>query len=377
MKRPVSSEGPLVVHIVFRFDYGGLENGVVNVINGLADAPLRHAVVALSEATDFARRLCEDVEVFSIGKRPGKDFGAYVRLYKLLRKMRPAIVHTRNLGTIDCAFVAFLARVPLRIHGEHGWDVFDPDGTNRKYRFIRRVMAPFIKTFVTVSRDLQRWLTEVVGIRASRVKHICNGVDTDRFKPRADNAETEASGDIVIGSVTRFSAIKDPLNLVEAFIDLQAKGEHVRLLMVGDGELLASAKARLHESGMDEVACLPGSLDDVPDQLRIMDIFVLGSLREGISNTVLEAMASGLPVIASDTGGNPELIEAGANGELVPPGDRQALARAIRDYVQDPELRVRHGLASRDRVMSLFSIERMIDNYRALYLNALGIQETG
>jgi sugar transferase (PEP-CTERM/EpsH1 system associated) len=377
MKGSDASVSPLVVHIVFRFDYGGLENGVVNVINGLADAPLRHAVIALSEATDFAKRLREDVEVFSIGKRPGKDFGAYFRLYKLLRKMRPTIVHTRNVGTIDCAFVAFLARVPVRIHGEHGWDIFDPDGKNRKYRFLRRIISPFVQTFVTVSRDLQRWLTEVVGIRASKVKHICNGVDTNRFKPRSHNAELEQSGDIMVGSVTRFSAIKDPLNLVDAFIDLRLKDYSLRLLMVGDGELLASAKTILRESGMDEVACLPGSRDDIPDQLRTMDIFVLCSLREGISNTVLEAMASGLPVIASDTGGNPELIEAGANGELVPPGHRQALAEAIRDYVQEPQRRRRHGRASRDRVMSLFSIELMIVKYRALYLNALGMQETG
>ena len=122
---------------------------------------------------------------------------------------------------------------------------------------------------------------------------------------------------------------------------------------------------------------MPGSRDDVPEQLRKMDVFVLVSLREGISNTILEAMASGLPVIASDTGGNPELIEEGTNGQLVPPGDTQGLAEAIRGYVADPERRVRHGLASRDRVISLFSIERMIDNYRALYLNALGMQETG
>jgi sugar transferase (PEP-CTERM/EpsH1 system associated) len=377
MKGSDASVSPLVVHIVFRLDYGGLENGVVNVINGLADAPLRHAVIALSEATDFADRLRDDVEVYSIGKRPGKDVGAYFRLYKLLRKLRPTIVHTRNVGTIDCTVVAFLARVPIRIHGEHGWDIFDPDGKSRKFRLLRWLISPFVQTFVTVSRDLQRWLTEVVGIRASRVQHICNGVDTDRFKPRSDNTETEPSSDVVIGSITRFSAIKDPLNLVDAFIDLRAKGENVRLLMVGDGELLANARTRLHESGMDDVVYFPGSRDDIPEQLRKMDIFVLGSLREGISNTILEAMASGLPVIASDTGGNPELIEAGVNGELVPPGDTRALTQAIRDYIQDPQRRARHGLASRDRVTCCFSIERMVDNYRALYLNALGMQETG
>jgi glycosyltransferase involved in cell wall biosynthesis len=98
-----------------------------------------------------------------------------------------------------------------------------------------------------------------------------------------------------------------------------------------------------------------------------MHVFVLGSLREGISNTVLEAMASGLPVIATDTGGNGELVDAGRTGVLVPPGDTAALADAIRAYVADPELRVRHGKQARERAVEQFSIAGMVDNYRRLY----------
>src|SRR5690606_16691865 len=110
---------PLIAHIVFRFDYGGLENGVVNVVNGLADAEFDHAVIALTEATSFRKRLRDGIRVYAIGKRPGKDLGAYVRLYRLLRELKPTAVHSRNLGTLDCAIVAFLAGVPHRIHGEH------------------------------------------------------------------------------------------------------------------------------------------------------------------------------------------------------------------------------------------------------------------
>lgn len=361
--------GALIVHIVFRFDYGGLENGVVNIINGLRDDRYRHVVIALTEATEFAERLHDDVVVECIGKRAGKDFPAYVRLYNALRRLRPDIVHTRNLATLECALVAYLAGVPVRVHGEHGWDVFDPDGTRAKYRLMRRFIYRFVNRVVTVSQDLEQWLVEVVGVPAKKIRHICNGVDTERFRP--DDAKHDVGGEVVIGTVTRFEAIKDPLNLVEAFLMLREAGHRARLVMIGDGELYATCKKALEVAGEASASWLPGSRDDIAEQLRSMDIFVLGSLREGISNTVLEAMASGLPVVATDTGGNGELVEAGVNGQLVPAGDRAALCRAIRDYVIDPAHRVDHGRASRERAMSRFTLARMIDEYRSLYDSTL------
>src|SRR5580658_2242095 len=115
---------PLIAHVVFRFDYGGLENGVANLINGLQEDSFRHAVVALTTVEGLRRRIARtDVAFHSLHKRPGKDPGAYLRLYRLLRSLRPAIVHTRNLGTIEGAVIGRLAGVPYRIHGEHGWDV--------------------------------------------------------------------------------------------------------------------------------------------------------------------------------------------------------------------------------------------------------------
>jgi len=366
----------LIVHIVFRFDYGGLENGVANIVNALSNDSFSHAVIALTEATDFKNRLEESIPVFSLGKKPGKDLKTYFRLYKLLRKLRPTIVHTRNMGTMDCALVAFLARVPIRIHGEHGWDIFDPDGTNPKYRRMRILLSRFVKRFVTVSEDLQHWLVGVVGIPETKVQHICNGVDTERFRPRVLQESVRDERDVVIGSVTRFSSIKDPLNLVEAFIALKRGGAPGKLVMIGDGELHQRAVQSLANAGLDADSSLPGSCDDIPAQMREMDVFVLGSLREGISNTILEAMASGLPVVASDTGGNKELIESGINGVLVPPGNRDALCDAVAEYVHNPKRCLDHGRASRDRVVSLYSIERMIDEYRSLYEDVLGMQGT-
>jgi sugar transferase (PEP-CTERM/EpsH1 system associated) len=374
------SDRPLIVHIVFRFDYGGLENGVVNVVNGLGHDEFRHAIVALTETTDFSRRLRNGVPVFALGKRAGKDPAAYLRLFRLLRKLRPTVVHTRNVGTLDCAFIAFLAGVPVRIHGEHGWDVVDPDGTNRKHRLLRRAASHFVRTFVAVSEDLRRWLTNVVGIPAQKVVWICNGVDTTRFRPSESRQRTgpaaggSAPDNIVVGSVTRFAPIKDPLNLVEAFLHVHSavgtQSGKLRLVMIGDGELHAAATARIDQAGASAVAWLPGSRDDIPEQLRAMDVFVLGSLREGISNTVLEAMASGLPVVATATGGNLELVSPDA-GALVPPGDRSALAAAIAAYAGDADLRARHGRKARERAVSQYSIAAMVASYRKLYRGAL------
>lgn len=364
---------PLVAHVVFRFDVGGLENGVVNLINRLPADELRHAVIALTEATDFARRIGRpDVAVHALHKKPGKDPATYLRLFRLLRTLRPEVVHTRNLGTLDCQAVAALARIPLRIHGEHGWDIHDPDGTNRKYQARRRTLGPLIHRFVTVSRDLERYLVDTVGIAPAKVRRICNGVDTERFHPGASQAAAPPAP-FVVGSVTRFEPIKDPMNLVNAFL-LARKAlagrpgaPDLRLVMLGDGPLRRPALAALEAAGEASHAELPGAREDVAPRLRECHLYALGSRREGISNTVLEAMASGLPVVASATGGNLELVEDGVTGALVPPEDPQALAGALVRYATDPALRDRHARAARERAERLFSLQGMVAAYRDLY----------
>jgi sugar transferase (PEP-CTERM/EpsH1 system associated) len=367
---------PLIAHVLFSLDYGGLENGVINLVNGMAPERFRHAIIALTRASEFRHRLRrEDAGVYVINKKAGKDPRAYIRLFRLLRALRPTVVHTRNFGTLDCALIAGLAGVPWRIHGEHGWDVHDPDGTRARYRRIRRLLNPMIDRFIVVSRDLERWMGGRVGIDASKIVRICNGVDTNLFRPASRESrqmlppEWRASGAIVVGSVLRFSEIKDPLNLVRAFIQARANpmGDTLRLLMVGDGDLRIKAIELLSQAGALASAWLTGSRDDIPELLRAMDVFVLGSRREGISNTLLEAMASGLPVIATATGGNLELVVDGISGRLVPCGDAPALAGAMLEYVQGAELRAAHGQAARDLAERRYSLATMIRDYSHLY----------
>jgi len=375
------STPPLIAHIIFRLDYGGLENGVVNIINGLPEGAFSHAIIALEDVRDFRQRIRRPgVAVFALNKRPGKDPRAYWKLFRLLRVLKPALVHTRNLGTIEGAFIARLAGVPHRVHSEHGWDQFDPYGKNRKHHLLRRLVSPSIDRFVALSKEIEEWLGGDVGIRRDKLTRICNGVDTKRFSPRANGADGVLPADrfppgsVVVGSVTRFNAIKDPLNLVRAFLIARRDpaGQRLRLVMAGDGQLHAAAQRLLREAGEEGSAWLPGSRDDIPQLLRSLDVFVLGSLREGISNTVLEAMATGLPVVASASGGNLELIEDKATGRLVKPASSEELAAVLLDYARDEDLRVAHGRAARARAEREYSLDRMLTDYQSLYSGFCG-----
>lgn len=367
-------QSPLIAHIVFRFGVGGLENGIVNLINRMPEGAYRHVIVCLADydAEFFKRIHRAGIGIHALHKAPGKDVGSYWRLWRLLRRLKPDVVHTRNLGTIDCLPIAAAAGVPVRIHGEHGWDVHDLHGTNRKYRWLRRAMTPFIHRYIVVSRQLGDWLIGTVKIPKNKIIHICNGVDTQRFTQRT---VAELRDSFVIGFAGRFAEVKDPLNLVEAFIillqtrpDLEGR---VRLLMLGDGKLHAEAVSRLQGSGYGEYADLPGSSNDIASQLQRMSVFVLPSRNEGISNTILEAMATGLPVVATRVGGNPELVCENDNGLLVSPEDSTALAQALIRYLDAPDSVQSHGQAGRHRVETSFSLQTMVEAYMQVYDAAL------
>jgi len=372
--RPV----PLIVHVIYQLAVGGLENGLVNVINRMPEDQYRHVIISLNDYTDFRNRIKNpNVEVHVLQKRPGKDLRLYGKLLRLFRRLKPDIVHTRNLSTLEAQLPALLAGVPHRIHGEHGRDIHDLDGTSKKYQLLRRLFRPLIHRYIALSLDLKRYLQEKVGVPEPKISHICNGVDTEKFTPASAQARAVLPGNyfgadkIVIGTVGRMEAVKDQITLVHAFVRLVKEyprgRESLRLVMVGDGALREPARSILEAAGLAQVAWLPGEREDVPELLRAMDVFVLPSLAEGISNTILEAMASGLPIVATDVGGNHELVEQDTTGFLVPRGDPAALADAIRVYVDDPDLRRRHGAGARKRSVDEFSIDTMVQRYQDIY----------
>jgi sugar transferase (PEP-CTERM/EpsH1 system associated) len=378
-----TTRAPLIVHIVHRLGVGGLENGLVNLINHLPAARYRHAIVCLTEATDFGRRIRRaDVKIHALGKRPGKDLAMYWRLWKLLRELRPDVVHTRNLATVDCQFVAALAGVRGRVHGEHGWDVYDLHGTNTRYRRLRRAAARIVDRFVTMSRDLERWLVEDIGVPRERVTQIYSGVDAARFHPRHGlrgafgPAGFSDEQSFIIGTAGRLEAVKDPLTLLRAFIELLERRPslraRLRLVFIGDGALRGEIEREISVAGIAPLCWLTGSSDEVPAMLRGLDLFALPSLNEGISNTILEAMATGLPVVATRVGGNTELVTEGRTGVLCAARDPQSMAAALLAYATEPARARQHGAEARKTVERDFALARMVQDYVSVYERVLG-----
>lgn len=368
----------LVVHLIHQLDIGGLENGLLNLIAHMPPERYRHAIICMKDDLgQHAQIRARGVEIISLHKREGKDPGHYLRMFKTLRALQPDLIHTRNLCGLEGQLVAALAGVKLRVHGEHGRDMTDLYGRRRKYQLLRRLLRPLIGHFIAVSVDLEHWLIDSVGAEPERVSHISNGVDSVQFHPRlgppaaVGPAGFMQDNAFVIGSVGRMDDVKDYATLIEAFLRLIASPhpahQRMRLMIIGDGPRRDDCIAMLTRAGAAERAWLPGERGDIAQLLRAMDVFVLPSLAEGSSNTILEAMASGLPVVATAVGGNPGLVHAGFTGILVPPRAPELMAAAIADYCRIPEMGARHGMRARSRVIARHSLPEMARNYVAVY----------
>ncbi len=339
-------------------------------------------MIASTKVTNFRQRIKhDDVEFISLNKAPGHGIWLFPRLFSLFRRLRPAIVHSRNLAALETQLPAWAAGVPVRIHGEHGRDVGDLDGSNATYQRVRRFYRPFVNYYLALSQDLREYLTTQVKVPENKVLQIYNGVDTDRFHPaRIDHSipgcPFSRHEHWIVGTVSRMQTVKDQPMLVRAFIraleiDPSLSGR-LRLAIIGDGPLRAKCKQLLEAARIGDLAWLPGERGDVTEIMGGLDCFVLPSLAEGISNTILEAMASGLPVIATDVGGNADLVNAGITGQIVPTGDPQALADQIVKLANAPSQAKTTGQLGRERVEQRFSMNAMVAAYLGTYDKLLG-----
>lgn len=374
---------PHIVHIVHRFDTGGMENGMVNLFNTLPPQRFRHSVIALTDYSDFSQRIdAQRVDFYALHRAPGHGLGWMFRLWKLLRRLKPDLVHTRNLAALEAQFAVALIGVRATVHGEHGRDVFDLYGRNWKYNLLRRAAQPFVSNYIAVSQDIATWLRLAIHVPPRKLHQIYSGVDSIRFHPRA-GAKPDLlppgfadEGCIVFGSVGRMVEVKDYPALIRAFIQLlqqqPARAAHARLVIVGEGPARAVCIDLLQAAGLAHLAWLPGERHDIAALMRTFDVFVLTSKNEGISNTILEAMASGLPVIATAVGGNVELVEPGVDGMLVQAGDVTDLAQALLAYLDAPARITAHAGHARRDAEQRFSIPAMAEAYATVYDQTLG-----
>lgn len=361
-----------IVHIVNSLDTGGLEKGLINLVNGMEQSRFENNICCLTKAGKLKKEVIENIGVISMFKRSGTDLRLYINLVNYLKKIKPTIVHTRNWAGIDGLLCAKLANISIIIHSEHGFESIDILKQDIKRKIIRKIaLAAIADKIITVSMNLKKRLINELNIKSEKIVHIPNGVNINKFDNEGREYARQKFGfkqdSFIIGIVARLDPIKNHRTLIYAFKKVVHNHPRINLIIVGDGTLGNELKHLVSQLGILNEVVFMGERNDVSEILKTFDIFVLPSLSEGMSNTILEAMATGLPVIASDVGGNSELVANEKTGFLFQKQDIQGLKEKIEKYICVTGLKNAHGYAGRNRVLKKFSLNQMIYRYQNLY----------
>jgi glycosyltransferase involved in cell wall biosynthesis len=369
-----------VLYFITELNVGGAERALARLLVGLDRGRFTPSVACLygsdSTVADQIRAL--DVPVVDLGMSHKWRFDALGRLYLLLRDERPAILHTWLFhANIPGRMVGRLAQVPIIINSERTMGM----ESRLRYR-LNRMTHSLVDRVVCVSPKVADFVVGQVGIPRHKVVVIPNGVDLADFAYLPDKLAARAalglsacrSADrLVLGTVARLQPVKRLDVLLRALVWLGS----AHTVIVGYGPEERRLKALAEELGLQERVHFVGPQRDVVPWLAAMDVFVLSSDWEGMPNAVLEAMACGLPVVATSVGGTPDVVVDGGTGLLVPPRDSLALADALRALAADADRRRGMGIAGRQRVVLCFSAERMVARTEALYEELLGAKGLG
>lgn len=366
-----------VVHVINLLGLGGMEHNVVKLVNRLDRDRFAPIIASLrSTYPDALSLLRPDVPVWEFHRREGFDRGLIPRLARRLRRERIDVLHSHNWSTyLYGVLSARLAGIPVVIHGEHGLEVDNLIEPVRRV-LARRVLARTTDHFTGVSREICARIERRWGGAPERITYIPNGVDLTRFGEPYPAADIRAALGIgpnepVVASIGVFRPVKDFGTLIRAFASVLSRHPTAHLLLIGD-----DAERRFERQFRKQVPDLGSALErvrflgvrlDAPELLSIIDVYVNSSLYEGMSNTILEAMASRRPVVATAVGGTPDLVVDGESGLLVPPSDAGALAGKILEVLADPVRAAAMGHRGRERVEREHSLDRMVAQNADLY----------
>jgi sugar transferase (PEP-CTERM/EpsH1 system associated) len=356
-----------VVHVTGCLDMGGQEKLLVEFAKHADRDRFDLRFLSLGSRGVLADELeAQGWPVTALDLSPGLHLRLPWRLSRLFRQWRADIVHTHNdRPLLYAAPAARLARVSSVLHTKHGRGT----GNSRRQNFLAALAARFTDHFVCVSHDCAR-LAHEQGVPGNRVRTLLNGIDTQRFAFTGSNPNGPAA------IVARLCADKDIGTLLDAVAIVTRAAPDFRLVIAGDGPCMSDLK--LHSDRLNLGSCVQflGLVQNVPTLLQQARLYVLSSISEGVSLTLLEAMACGLPVVATRVGGTPEVVADGVSGLLVPPRDPAALAAALLRVHRDPFLAQQMGVAGRREVETNFDIRAMVARYESLYLESVSLEPT-
>jgi glycosyltransferase involved in cell wall biosynthesis len=352
-----------VAQVVLTLDHGGLEYLAIQMSEHLQSRGIRSPIVVLTEGALVGEARRRGVDVFVMHKRKGFDVGLIFALRRLLRSEGVQVLHSHNFAPLIYGSLAARLCGIGTVNTRHG----------RAALKTHPLIWALTDRVVAVSEDARRELMRHNRIRADKVRVIINAIDLTRYKAEGP-PQPERRRELGIpahvplcGIVGRLSAEKDHRTLLLALDVLRKSGSLAHLVIVGGGPLEGELKSLVESLGLSESVHFLGFRSDVAQLLPLFDVFVLSSTEEGISLTLIEAMAAGLPIVATRVGGNPEVVVEGETGVLIEAGQPEALASALESLLGDPDRRTRMGLRGREVATQRFDIKRLIDEYQAIY----------
>ncbi len=369
-----------LLFLITSLAYGGAERQLVQAAIRLKTRGWDIVVVSMLPPKAYVEELEKaGIPVHSLNiRRRVPDPLAIFRLARIIRKFKPHILHSHMVhANILARVVRPLAPVPVLICTAHNIDERGKRGSG-KWRILAYRFTDFLCDLTTqVSQaGLERYV-QIKAVPKYKIRYIPNGVDTERFRPDPEarkllRKELGVDADFVWIAVGRLDPQKDYPNMLQAFAQLWKQNPKARLLIVGDGPLRPEMENLAKELSIDSQVKFLGIRRDVPDLLNAADAYVMSSAWEGMPNVLLEASSTGLPIVATDVGGNSEIVVHGKTGFLVPPRDPNALAKAMLELMNlSEDERRKMGEEARRHIEANFSLERVVSMWEALYKELL------
>jgi len=369
-----------ILHVVLSMETGGLENGIVNLVNNADSNLFCVDVLCLREKGELADRIMNpDSQVIFDNNRDHSLLTAIKKIYKTCKSGQYHIVHSHGFTTMLASYIAGkLAGVPKIMNGEHGTLYH----SSAKQRLMQRFLFSKMEINLTVSEDLKREILDKFSLNKDNFRPIINGVDTEKFSidiEASNHLKNElglSENVIIIGSVGRLVEVKNYQSLLSAYAQLCNSHPNVHLVLAGDGPERAHLKEQILKHGLCKKVHLLGRRDDIPQIMNLLDIFILPSFSEGLSNTLLEAMSCGTPVVACDVGGNKEIIRQEVTGFLYESNNVNELCSILSDLSNDKDQITRLSKQSREHILTNYSLNSMVTNYESTYKELLNQHDT-
>jgi len=342
----------------------GGQDQLFSLILGIRDRQHQVWLAAPSDSPLSGKALQSGIETYFFGQRNELSPWAFLQLWKILGKQDFDIIHLNTPRPLVLGGLASKLRgVPLRVCSRRVNFPLSSPLSRLKYNWMQ-------ESVVTVSVSIRRTLIEG-GVRPDLIKVIYEGVDLDWVDSQQAPAPGYGNRGLVVGTVAHFSPEKGHHTLVEAVPRVLSRVPDVHFVLVGGGALLSTLKARVEALGIQKNVTFTGFRSDSEALMKNFDVFCLPSISEGLSSAILVAMASRLPIVATQAGGIPELVIDGETGILVPPDDSDQLAVGLCKVLESPQLREKMGIAGRQRIEETFTLERKLNETEKLYLSML------